>query len=266
MRHLSRNALGSHADKCSGQSRLQAEQQEMLSQERFLGRGRKVAPEECAEPINGDQRFGVRGLMFDVKQAKRSDGTFNNQKGESHDGQVDTKKALRISSGALLCRSEDALLNFNKVRITRADHPLGIHEAVDVNCDPAAVQEHEVRVPDQPEMVRPVSLDEEFFGMPAETEHFAMTGPELFLVYGRRLVGATHVRLVRARTCSRFILVYVWSATFDFCLSAYACAGLRFRLRLIRFLLRAHFLCFRWGSSLRFVGLPLRLLRLRLLA
>src|SRR5439155_24434223 len=65
------------------------------------------------------------------------------------------KKALRISSGALLCRAEDALVNFNKVRIACADHPLRKHEAVHVNRDPAAIHEHEVRVADQPEMVRP---------------------------------------------------------------------------------------------------------------
>jgi hypothetical protein len=44
------------------------------------------------------------------------------------------KKALRISSGALLRRAEAALVNnCNKVRIARADYPLGIYEAVHVN-------------------------------------------------------------------------------------------------------------------------------------
>src|SRR6266571_1682046 len=105
------------------------------------------------------------------------------------------KKAPRISSGALLCRAKDALLNFNKVRIACADHPLRIYEAVHVNRDPAAVHEHEVRVPDQPEMVRPESLDEELLRMPSKTEHFGVTRPELLLVHGRRLTRAPHVRL-----------------------------------------------------------------------
>ena len=76
------------------------------------------------------------------------------------------KKASRISSGALLCCAEDALVNLNKVRIARADHPLGKHEAVHVNRDPAPVHEDEVRVADQSEMVRSKSLDEELFRMP----------------------------------------------------------------------------------------------------
>src|SRR5213083_3753075 len=113
------------------------------------------------------------------------------------------KKALRISSGALLCRAKDALLNFNKVRIACADHPLRIYEAVHVNRDPAVVHEHEVRVPDQPEMVRPESLDEELFRMPPKTEHFGVTRPELLLVHRRRLTRAPHVRLARARACAR---------------------------------------------------------------
>ena len=62
------------------------------------------------------------------------------------------KKAPRISSGALLCRAEAALLNFDKLGIARADHALRIYKAVHVTCDPAAVDKHEVRVPDQPEL------------------------------------------------------------------------------------------------------------------
>ncbi len=95
------------------------------------------------------------------------------------------KKALRISSGALLYRTANALINFIKVRITRADHPFRINETVYVNRDPAAVHEHEVLVADEPEIAFSVSLDEELFRMPPETEHLAMTRPELCLVYGR---------------------------------------------------------------------------------
>src|SRR5437762_13265567 len=138
------------------------------------------------------------------------------------------KKAPRISSGALLCRAKDALLNFNKARIACADHPLRIYEAVHVNRDPAVVHEHEVRVPDQPEMVRPESLDEEFLRMPPKTEHFAMTRLELLHVHLRRLI---HVRLARARTRARFIPVYVLSATLNVRLSTDVSARLRFRLR-----------------------------------
>src|SRR5439155_18651700 len=98
------------------------------------------------------------------------------------------KNAPRISSGAILCRAEDALFKFNKLRIARADHPLREYEAVHVNRDPAVVHEHEVRVPDHPEMVRPESLDEELFRRPPKTEQFAMTRPELFLVHRRRLI------------------------------------------------------------------------------
>src|SRR5204863_6202655 len=135
---------------------------------------------------------------------------------------------LRISSGALLCRAEDALVNFNKVRIACADHPLRKHEAVHVNRDPAPVHEHEVRVADQPEMVRPESLDEELFRMPPKTEHFAVTRLELLHVYPSGLIHvrlarrSTYVRLVCARTCARLIrlaLVYVRSATLNVRLS-----------------------------------------------
>jgi len=73
------------------------------------------------------------------------------------------KEAPRISSGALLCRAKDALVNFNKVRIASADHPFRVDKAVHVNRDPAAVHEDKVRVPDQPEMVLTKSLDEELF-------------------------------------------------------------------------------------------------------
>jgi len=80
-----------------------------------------------------------------------------------------------------LCRANYALINYNKVRLARADHALRIRKAVHVNRDPAAVHKDEVRIPDQPEMVRPVPLDEELFLMPPKTEHFTMTRSELFL-------------------------------------------------------------------------------------
>src|SRR5205809_7144963 len=105
------------------------------------------------------------------------------------------KKALRISSGALLCRAKDALLNFNKVRIACADYPLRIYEAVHLNSDPAVVHEHEVRIPDQPEMVRPESLDEELLGMQPKTEHLTMTRLAIVRVHSGRLIRATHSRL-----------------------------------------------------------------------
>jgi len=170
------------------------------------------------------------------------------------------KKALRISSGALLYHAEDTLFNNNKVRIARADHALRIHEAIHVNRDPATVLEHKVRVPDQSEMIRPKSLDEELFRMPAETEHFGMTRSELFLVHRRRLIRTRHVRLARARTRTRFILVYVRSVALNFCLSAYVCTRLRFCLRFALLLCGTHLLPFRRGSSLCLFRLPLRLL------
>jgi len=80
-----------------------------------------------------------------------------------------------------LCRANYALINYNKVRLARADHALRVRKAVHVNRDPAAVHKDEVRIPDQPEMVRPVPLDEELFLMPPKTEHFTMTRSELFL-------------------------------------------------------------------------------------
>src|SRR5213592_539806 len=168
------------------------------------------------------------------------------------------KKALRVFSGALLCRAKDALLNFNKVRIACADHPLRIYEAVHVNRDPAVVHEHEVRVPDQPEMVRPESLDEELLRMPPKTEHFAMTRFELLLVHRRRLIHAARVRLARARSRTRLSPVYVRSATLNVRLSTHVCARFRFCLRLSRLLLLRglHFLSFRRRCRLRFVRLP----------
>ena len=164
-----------------------------------------------------------------------------------------------------MSRAEDALINFNEVRIARADYPLGIYEAVHVNRYPTALHEHEVRVPDQSEMVRPESLDEEFFRMSPKTEHFAVTRPELFLVHRRRLIRVPHVRLARARTRAGFIPVYVLSGTLNVRLCTYICARLRFCLRLAR-LPGVCLLPFRWRRSLRFFRLCLRLLRLRCLA
>src|SRR6266480_3492253 len=144
------------------------------------------------------------------------------------------KKRSAVSAERFCAAQRDALLNFNKVRIACADHPLRIYEAVHVNRDPAVVHEHEVRVPDQPEMVRPKSLDEEFLRMPPKTEHFAMTRLELLHVHLRRLI---HVRLARARTRPSLSPVYVrpvyvLSTTLNVRLSTHVCAGLRFcRLR-----------------------------------
>jgi hypothetical protein len=179
------------------------------------------------------------------------------------------KKALRISSGALLCCAEAALLNFNILGIAGADHPFRIYKAVHVNCDPAVVHEHEVRVADQPEMVRPESLDEELFRMPPKTEHFAMTRLELLHVHLRGLIHvrlarrSIYVRLVRARTCPRLIPVYVRSTTLNVRLSTYVCACFRFCLRFVLLLRGTHLLLpFRRRSSLRFFRLRLPLRRL----
>src|SRR5438094_8465630 len=133
------------------------------------------------------------------------------------------KKAPRSSSGALLCRAENALVNFNKLRIARTDQSFRVDKAVHVNRDPAAVHEDEIRVPDQPEMVRSKSLDEELLRMPPKAEHFTVTGPELLLVYRRCLA--------RARTRSSFTPVHVLSATLNIRLSTYVRVRLRFCLR-----------------------------------
>src|SRR5206468_12635858 len=133
------------------------------------------------------------------------------------------KKAPRSSSGALLCRAKDALVNFNKLRIARTDQPFRVYKAVHVNRHPAAVHEHEIRVPDQPEVIRPKSLDEELLRMPPKAEHFTVTGPELLLVHRRFLA--------RARARSSFTPVHVLSATLNIRLSSYVRVRLRFCLR-----------------------------------
>src|SRR6476620_4010106 len=115
-------------------------------------------------------------------------------------------------------------------------------------------------------MARTVSLDEELFRMPSKTEHLAMTRSELFLVHCRRLICVRHVRFARARTRTSFSPVHFRSVALHLCLSAYVCSRLRFCFRFVLLLRGAHFFRFRRGSSLRFLGLLLRLLRLRLLA
>ena len=58
------------------------------------------------------------------------------------------KNAPHFPAERFLCWEDDALINFNKQRITCANHPFRIAIAVYVNCDPAAVHEHEVRIRD----------------------------------------------------------------------------------------------------------------------
>jgi hypothetical protein len=111
--------------------------------------------------------------------------------------QSDQAKSAPDLRGALFVLRKDALINFDKVRIARADHPLCVRKTVHVNRDPTAVHEYKIRIPDQPEMARTVSLDKELFRMPSKTEHLAMTRSELFLVHCRRLI-RVHVRLARA--------------------------------------------------------------------
>src|SRR6202011_4029122 len=147
------------------------------------------------------------------------------------------KKSAPHSSGALLCRADDALVDLNKIRIARADHPFRIGKAIHIDRDPAAVHEYEVRIPDQVEMVAPESLAEELFRMPSKAEHLAVTRPKLLHVYlglGR----------ARAHSMLMFTPVYVLSATLNLPLSTDICALLRFFLRVGR-LRRMHFFLFR---------------------
>ena len=51
-----------------------------------------------------------------------------------------------------------ALLNFNKVRITRADHSLRVSEIVHVNRNSTAINEYEVLVSDHSEIARLCSI------------------------------------------------------------------------------------------------------------
>src|SRR6266853_5948170 len=97
------------------------------------------------------------------------------------------KKSAPQFSGALFCCATNALFNnFDKVRLARANHALGVRKAVHVNCDPASVNEYKVRISDQPEMARPISLNEELFRVPSKAEHIGVTRHELVLVHSRR--------------------------------------------------------------------------------
>src|SRR4030095_13890387 len=82
------------------------------------------------------------------------------------------------------------LLDHDKLRIARADHPFRVDKAFHVNRDPAGVHKDEVGIPDQPQMLLPKSLDEEFLWMPSKAEHFSVTGSEFFLVHRRCLARA----------------------------------------------------------------------------
>src|SRR5437764_1052978 len=204
------------------------------------------------------------------------------------------KKRPAFPAERFCVAQKHALLNFNKLRIARADYALRIYEAVHVNCDPAAVHECEVCVPDQSDMVSPESLNEELLRMPPKTEHFAMTRLELLhvhpgrLIHVRRLIhvsparARTHTRLSSARfvpvyasfvpVCARFIPVYarlvpvhiLLSAALHILLSTYICARLRFCrfrfcLSFVLLLRGTHLLPFRRRSRLCLVCLPLRL-------
>jgi len=169
---------------------------------------------------------------------------------------INVKKRPAFQRGAFVCRANDALINYNKVWVARANYALRVCKPIHVNRDPAAVYEDEVGVPDQSEMVRPVSLDEELFRMPSKTEQLAMTRSKLILVYGRRLI-RVHVRLARARMRTRLSPSYR-GATFNVRLSTYRRSGLRFCLRFALFLSGTHFLPFCRRSSLHLFRLSLR--------
>ena len=50
------------------------------------------------------------------------------------------EKTPRIQAGrSFVCRANDALINYNKLRVARADHTLRVCKPVHVNRDPAAV-------------------------------------------------------------------------------------------------------------------------------
>src|SRR6266700_4113528 len=153
---------------------------------------------------------------------------------------IDAKKRSAFR-GALLSYADDALLHFYKLGLAGADHPLCIDKTVHVNGDPATVHEREVRVPDQPDMVCPVALNEKLFRMPPETENLAMTRHEFIFVHRRRLIRARHVCLARARThTTLFRSVYLLGATANVRLSTYLCARFRFCLRFALLLCGAH--------------------------
>src|ERR1044072_37060 len=98
------------------------------------------------------------------------------------------KKRSAFSAERFCVAHKDALINYKIIRIALADHPLRVYKAVHINRNPAGVYEHKVSIPDQPEMVRPKSLDEELLRMPTKTEHFAMARLELLHVHLRGLI------------------------------------------------------------------------------
>ena len=150
--------------------------------------------------------------------------------------------------------------NFNKVRLAGANYLLRVGKAVHVNRDPAAVHKHEVRISDQPKVVRSVPLDKELFRMSPKAEHLTVARSEFFLVNRRRgLICGSYVGLTRGGA-SRLVPVCLLSATFNVRLSANVCAGLRFCLRLGLLLPGAHLFPLRGSSSLGILCLPLRLL------
>src|SRR5215211_3170005 len=146
------------------------------------------------------------------------------------------KKAPRIFQRSAFVACKTPLINFDKLRIAGANHSLRVCETVHINRYPATVHEHKVRISDQPEMVRPIPLNEELFRVPSKTEHFAVPRSEFILVHGGRLI-RVHVPLARARTYPSLTPiypslspVYVPSLTLNIGLSAHICARVRLGL------------------------------------
>src|SRR5882762_527604 len=79
---------------------------------------------ECDELIAVDSEI----LIF----PSRANRYFGKNQSAPVDSGRRQKKAPRIFSGALLCRAEAALFNFNKLGIACADHPFRIYKAVHV--------------------------------------------------------------------------------------------------------------------------------------
>lgn len=99
----------------------------------------------------------------------------------------------------MCCAKRTLVNNFDEVRIARAYHALRVCKPVHVNGDPTAVQEYEVRISDHTEVVRTISLDEEFFRVPSKTEHVTVARSELIFVYRRRPTRVRiHVRFMSA--------------------------------------------------------------------
>jgi len=132
---------------------------------------------------------------------------------------------------------EAALFHYDILGIARADHSLGVNEAVHIDCDPAIIHEDEVRVADQSDMTRSKSLHEEVLWMSSKAEHFSVTRPELLFIHNRRglirvpyvrvvstpdacLVRSPHVRLARGGPFSGRILFYLLRTTLYVRLSA----------------------------------------------